>query len=111
MSLISLCPFPTVLGSASATPIQSSGVAKAIPAPEADGESVAGIPTRKAGGWVSVAGLPTEPGLYVVPAIVISAMRELGVAPAAGVRLFTPAPLKEEGGVKFAPYLIEHFAG
>lgn len=111
MLLISLCPFPLVLGSASAAPLQSSGVAKAVPAPEAAGEPVAGVPTRKAGGFASISGLPTEPGLYVVPAIVISAMRELGTAPAAGARLFTPAPLREEGGVKFAPYLIEHFAG
>lgn len=111
MTIISLCPFPLILGSALATPLQSSGVAKAVPAPEAGGEPIAGIPTRKAGGFASVAGLPTEPGLYVVPAIVVSAMRELGISPAAGARFFTPAPLKEEGGVKFAPYLIEHFAG
>jgi hypothetical protein len=108
--LVSLCPFPLVLGSASAAPLTSSGAAKAVPAPEAAGEPVAGIPTRKAGGFASVSGVPTEPGLYIVPAIVVSAMRELGIVPAAGVRLFTPAPLKEEGGVKFAPYLIEHFA-
>lgn len=111
MSLISLCPFPIVLGSAQAAPLQSSGVAKAIPGQQLPAGDADGVPVVRDGGFASVAGLLTEPGCYVVPAIVVGAMKEMGLRPAEGVRLFTPGPLKEEGGVKFAPFLIEHFAG
>jgi hypothetical protein len=109
-ALISLCPFALILGSASAVPLVSSGRATAVSAPSADGVPTGSIPVKMAADFSGVSGvpeaLPEGAEGAVFPAIVVAAMREL--LPKPDYRVFTPAPLVEEGGIKFAPHLIEH---
>ena len=72
---------------------------------------VGGLPVKMAAAFSGVSGvpaaLPDGAEGAVFPAIVVSAMRELRL-PQPGYRVFTPAPLIEEGGIKYAPFLIEH---
>ena len=114
--LVSDCPFPIVLGRPDAVPLQSSGVARAVPPDATDPDVGAdrvpagGVPVRVYVEPSAIVGLPhTLPAGAegaVVPLAVASAMRYGGHT--RPYRIFTPAPLREEGGVKYAPYLLEH---
>lgn len=108
--LLNLTPYPIRIGAADSPEIPSSGTARVILAP-AGGTSSVTLPDGRS---IRV-DLYTRPeaieGLTVgcdiiVPLAVVAAMRELGLTHHG--RVFTPAMLREEGGVRYAPTLIEH---
>ena len=111
--LVSFCPFPIVLGRPDATPLQSSGAAVAT-SPRAGAHAILapvdGVPVRYYADPTDVVGLPSTlpDGAEgaVVPLAVAAAMR--AGAHKRTYRLFSPAPLREEGGVRYAPHLVFH---
>lgn len=112
MSIENLTPFLIRIGSATAEPLPSAG------APRVIGGSAKPYPSVQVGplsirvdGHAAperIEGLPVYRGEadIIVPLVVASAMRELGKTWYG--RVYTPAMLVEEGGVKYAPHLILH---